>query len=207
MTSSRADRGAGRLTGGLRIYLTITSSRAGSRVGVLTAAVVLALAVSGCLPGAGEQLPPPDWQNPAGGIPVASATAAQRQVQFRIHLMPGRPPSRILLIGLDSAAPAVVVLQYGTSFGLVDVFEQKAQLTVRQFRHVIDWWVGRNNNPGTSGTAASVRLRGKYQALMTTTADGSRSAISWIEAGVKYLIEGPAVDQQDCVRLARQLAS
>jgi hypothetical protein len=46
-------------------------------------------------------------------------------VRFRIHLMPGPTPSRILVSGLHPAGPTSMVLQYRKPLGLVDVDEQK----------------------------------------------------------------------------------
>jgi hypothetical protein len=86
-----------------------------------------------------------------------------------------------------------VILQYNTPSGLADVHEEMPQVTVRQFRQVIAQWVALNGDPNTSGTATDVTLHGRYPALMTTTADGSRSEIEWIEARMDYHILGPSL--------------
>ena len=185
--------------------LRITSRVA--RASACLAAGALALAATtGCTaqPGAGEQPPVPNWKDP-GGIAVASAAAAQKHVPFRVRLLPGPPPYRILVT--RPPGTAFVVLQYREPFGLVDIWEETPQITSRQFRHLITQWVALNGNPGTSGTSTSVHVRGRYPALITTTADGRRSDIQWIQAGVEYLIRGPTLTRQDCHRLASQLAS
>jgi hypothetical protein len=110
-------------------------------------------------------------------------------VPFRIRLFPGPPPYRILVT--RPPGTAIVVLQYRESFGLVDIWEETPQITSRQFRHLITQWVALNGNPGTSGTSTSVHVRGRYPALLTATADGRRSDIQWIQAGVQNLIRGP----------------
>ncbi len=96
---------------------------------------------------------------------------------------------------LDARPPgtAIVVLQYREPFGLVDIWEETPQITSRQFRHLITQWVALNGNPGSSGTSTSARVRGRYPALITTTADGRRSGIEWIQAGVEYVIGGPTL--------------
>jgi hypothetical protein len=171
----------------------------------LAAGALALTATTGCTaqPGAGEQPPVPNWKNP-GGIAVASAAEAQKHVPFRVRLLPGPPPYRILV---TRPPTAIVVLQYHEPFGLVDIWEETPQISSRQFRHLITQWVGLDGNPGTSGTSTSVRVRGRYPALITTTADGRRSDIEWIQSGVEYLIRGPRLAKKDCDRLASQLAS
>jgi hypothetical protein len=101
----------------------------------------------------------------------------------------------------------VIVLQYRTSSGLVDVYEELPQVGPREFRKVIASWVALNGQPGTSGTATAVMVRGRYPGLMTTTADGSRSDIRWIDAGVEYSIRGQSLTKQACIHFANELAS
>lgn len=79
-------------------------------------------------------------------------------------------------------------------------------MTVPQFRHVIASSVALNGNPSTSGTATGVTVQGRYPALITTTADGSRSEIEWIAAGVDYHVLGPSLSKRACVYLANKLA-
>jgi hypothetical protein len=162
--------------------------------------------MTGCTaqPGAGAQPPAPDWKDP-GGKPVASAAAAEQRVPFRVHLPSGPPPYRILVT--RQPGTAIVILQYREPFGLVDIWEEMPQITGRQFRHLISQWVALNGNPGTSGTSTGVHVRGRYPAPITTTANGRRSDIEWIQAGVEYLIRGPTLTRHDCDRLASQLAS
>jgi len=44
-----------------------------------------------------------------------------------------------------------VIWQNRTSFGLVDVYAETLQVTVRQFRHVIAQWVALNGSPALPG--------------------------------------------------------
>lgn len=171
--------------------------------------VVTALAImSGCTqPGSGEQPPAPNWKDPIGGVPMASVAAAQLHVPFRVRVMPGPRPYRILIAPRRPRPATIVILQYRTSFGLVDVYEETPQVTARQFRRVIAQWVALNGNSGTSGATAGVSLHHRYPALLSTTQDGRRSEIEWIEAGVEFVILGPSLSKQDCIRLAGLLAS
>ena len=166
------------------------ASRIKPRVACLDAAALALAATTGCTAqrGAGEQPPVPNWKDP-GGIAVASAAAAQKHVPFRVRLLPGPPPYRILVT--RPPGTAIVVLQYRQPFGLVDIWGERQQITSRQFRHLITQWVALNGNPGTSGTSTSVHVRRRYPARITATADGRRSDIRWIQAGVEYLIRGP----------------
>ena len=201
------DGGSGTLrgTGRRRACALRMKPRVARASGCLAGALALA-AMTACTaqPGAGEQPPVPNWKDP-GGSAVASAAAAQKRVPFRIRLLPGPQPYRILVT--HPLGTAIVVLQYREPFGLVDIWEETPQITARQFRRVITQWVALTGDPGTSGTGTSVHVRGRYPALITTTADGRPSDIEWIQAGVEYLIRGPTLTRRDCVRLASQLAS
>lgn len=175
----------------------------------LAVATVALVAVSGCAqPGSGEQPPVPNWNNPIGGRVEVSMAAAQLHMPFHLRSLPTFPRSwRILDTPGLPPASRVIVLQYRTSFGLVDVYEETPQVSPGEFRKVIASWVGLNGQPGTSGTATAVMLRGRHPALMTTTADGSRSDIRWIEAGVEYSIRGRTLTKHACIHFANELAS
>ncbi len=175
---------------------------------VAVAAVAL-VAVSGCAqPGSGEQPPVPNWNNPIHGRVEASLAAAQRHMPFHLRSLPTFPrPRRILDTPALSRDSRLIVLQYRTSSGLVNVYEETPQVSVSGFRKVIASWVGLNGQPGTSGTSAAVMVRGKYPALVTTASDGRRSDIRWIEAGVEYLITGPSLTKRACIHFANELAA
>ena len=175
----------------------------------LVIGTVAFVAVSGCSrSGAGEQPPVPNWSNPIGGRVEASLAAAQVHMPFHVRSLRTFPrPWRILETPGGPRASRIVVLQYRTSSGLVDVYEETLQVSLSEFRKVIASWVALNGQAGTSGTSTAVMLRGKYAALMTTTADGRRSDIRWIQAGVEYTIRGPSLAKQDCLHFANELAS
>jgi hypothetical protein len=150
----------------------------------------------------------PNWNNPIGGRVEASVAAAQLDMPFHIRTLPAFPrPWRILDTRGLPPASRVIVLQYRTSLGLVDVYQETPQVSLREFRKFIASWVGLNGQPGTSGTATAVMVRSRYPALMTTTADGGRSDIRWIEAGVEYSIGGPSLTKRACLQFANELAS
>jgi hypothetical protein len=175
----------------------------------LAAATVALVALSGCShSGSGEQPPVPNWSNPIGGRAEVSMAAAQLHMPFRLRSLPTFPrPWRIFDTPGLPLASRVIVLQYRTSSGLVDVYEETPQVSPGEFRKVIASWVGSNGQPGTSGTATAVTVRGRYPALMTTTANGSRSDIRWIEAGVEYSIRGQSLTKHACIHFANELAS
>ena len=191
----------------------VCSARArsvGARFGACLAAAAVALvAVSACQQsGAGEQPPVPNWNDPIGGPVEVSMAAAQMRMPFHLRSLPEFPrPRRIWDTPALPPAIRVIVLQYRTSSGLVDVYEELPQVGPREFRKVIASWVGLNGQPGTSGTATAVMVRGRYPGLMTTTAGANRSDIRWIEAGVEYSIRGPSLTKHACLRFADELAA
>lgn len=149
------------------------------------------------------QAPMVHWANPIGGVIVASIRKAQRQVPFKISTIPGIPkPYRILLTPGRPANARVVVLQYKTSHGLVEEYEELPQVSMRQFRTVTKYWVGLNGKKGTTGTVTAIQLAGGYPAALSTAANKRLSSIRWIEPGVEYMIMGPRLTKRDCITLA-----
>lgn len=159
----------------------------------------------------GTSLPPieePDWNNPIQGT-ATSLAAAQQQVPFHItQFAGGMRPYRILVsTEAEPKSLRVAVLQYRTGSGVVDVFEQEASITAAEFQDFINWWVAQNGKPDTLGSESSALLNQRYPALVTVAPGGRRAAIMWLEAGVKYSIQGPSIDKQNAVRLGNLLAS
>jgi hypothetical protein len=150
----------------------------------------------------------PNWQNPIDGIAVSSVQAAQLVVNFPVVAVPGfGDPSAILVTPDTTPADTVVVLQYQTaSSGLIDVYEEATTLSATDFQGVIDSWVAVNGQPGTEGSVTAVTLSDGVPALITTTSDGARSDIRWIQGGVEYTIRGPSLAQKDCTIFANALA-
>lgn len=175
----------------------------------LTLAAAAVVTVSGCaLSGSGEDPPVPNWNNPIHGRVETSLAAAQLHMPFPVRSLPGfARPWRILYTPGVPSDDRIIVLQYRTSAGLVDVYEEMPQVSAGEFRKVIASWIALNGEPGTTGTASAVMVRGKYPGLMTTAADASRSDIQWIQAGVEYTIRGPSLTKRACIDLASELAS
>jgi len=180
-------------------------------VAYVSACLVGLLSLSGCghavAPGNSRaelpQLPMPHWANPIAGVTVASIGMAQHQVPFKLSTIPGLPkPYRILLTPGRPANARVVVLQYRTSHGLVDEYEELPEVSMRQFQTVIKSWVGLNGKKGTEGTVTAIRLTGGVPAALFTAANDRTSSIRWIEPGVEYMIMGPRLTKRDCVRMA-----
>lgn len=180
----------------------------------LTAGVIMLLGTSGCGQSAQqgnrtEALPGEvmtNWSNPIGGVAEASMRSAQRKVMFRLRPIPMlSDPFRILLTPDRPRAQRVVVLQYRTSAGLVDEYEEAPELSLPEFHTMIKHWVGLNGKPGTEGTSTAVRLASGYPALITTSPGGGTSDIRWIEGGVEYKVRGPSLTKKECIRLANLL--
>jgi hypothetical protein len=147
-----------------------------------------------------------NWSNPIGGVAEASVRSAQRKVMFRLRPIPMlSDPFRILLTPDRPRAQRVVVLQYRTSAGLVDEYEEAPELSLPEFHTMIKHWVGLNGKPGTEGTSTAVRLASGYPALITTSPGGGTSDIRWIEGGVEYKVRGPSLTKKECIRLANLL--
>jgi len=187
--------------------------RLASSCGWLAGAIAALMALSGCGAASAHgsqdrglpQEATPNWTNPIGGV-EGSMRAAQTRVPFKLHLILGLPrPFRILLTPGRPRDLRVAVLQYNTQWGLVDEYEEIPQLSLRQFRAVISYWVGLNGKTGTEGSTAAVKLVDGSPALMTTSADGGTSDIRWIEAGVEYKIRGPSLTRTECITLANDV--
>lgn len=182
--------------------------------GWVAGAVAALMALTGCgaasaggsQAGALPQEATPNWTNPIGGVHEGAMRTAQRQVPFKLHVIGGLPrPFQILLTPGRPRDLRVVVLQYNTQWGLVDEYEETPQLSLRQFRAVIRYWVGLNGKPGTAGSTTAVKLADGSPALITTSADGATSDIRWIEAGVEYKVRGPSLTKKVCVTLANEV--
>lgn len=147
----------------------------------------------------------PNYVNPINGDSVTIGKAS-RLVGFSIHKLPGNlVPRRVLETPGRPMRLRVVVVQYRLKPGLVDIFEERAGISLKDFRHVIAWWVKRNGKRGTTGTVKRVILTGNVPALVTVAADGATSSIEWIEGGLKFDIRGPSLSVRDCIRFANQL--
>ena len=166
-------------------------------------AVLAALAVTGC---SQQDLAPTkstaNWLDPLNGVPVASVAAARHRAGFSLRLLRGMRPDQVLITPGVPAAYRVVILVYRTRFGLADVFEQRGQLTQRQFRQAIRRVVAVSISEGIRGTETAVTLRGRVPALITTSDAGRLARIEWFEAGLRYSISGPSLSKRDCVILA-----
>jgi hypothetical protein len=127
-------------------------------------------------------------------------------VGFQLHSISTLPPPYRILITPDRPLKQrVMVLQYHTSAGLVDEYEEAPQLNRSEFRAMVKHWVGLNGKPGTEGSSAAAQLKGGYPATITTTASGSTSDIRWIQTGIEYMIRGPSLTKTDCIRFANAL--
>jgi len=150
----------------------------------------------------------PNWQNPIDGNAVSSVQAAQQDVNFPVVALPSLGnPSAILVTPDTTPADTVVVVQYqATSSGLIDVYEEATTMSAKDFQGVIDSWVAQNGQPGMEGSVTAVTLSNSLPALITTSSDGARSDIRWIQGGVQYTIRGPSLAQNDCTTFANALA-
>lgn len=186
----------------------LRAARRRMSVGLAAAAATVA-AANGCAqPQAGEQPPVPNWNNPLHGRVEPSLAAAQVHMPCRLRSLPRTAgPARVIDTPGLPPDERIVVLQYRTRGGLVDVYEETPQVSASEFRKVIADWVGLNGQPGSSGTARAFMVQGKYPDLMTTAADRRRSDIRWIQAGVEYTITGPSLTGLACTHLAAALAS
>jgi len=147
----------------------------------------------------------PNYANPINGDRVTIGEAS-RLVGFSIHKLPGNlVPRRILETPRRPMRLRVVVVQYRLPSGLVDIFEERAGISLRDFRHVIAWWVDQNGKKGTTGTAKRVILTGNLPALVTDAPDGATSSIEWIEDDLKFDISGASLSVRDCIRFANEL--
>lgn len=143
----------------------------------------------------------PGWSNPIGGVDVKSVAIARRHVSYKITIPSGLGTGRLLMTPDRRPALTVVVFQYRTRpFGPVNLYEEAPHETQAQFvagaRQLLSW----NGRPGTLGSARLATVNGTT--ALITSAPSGRSEIQWVDAGVRYTINGPALTLQECVSLA-----
>ncbi len=156
-------------------------------------------------------IPPVNWDNPTGDPAVSSAAAAEQQMPISI-IVPADlgSPAEIFASGDDRAVEnRVVTFMFDSDkYGRVAVIESSAQLDKSEWAAFLQSAVAANDDPGTSGTAKIVQIRGGINGLATTTEDGSWSQLDWYEGSdLEVNILGPTLSADQAVELANGLGS
>jgi hypothetical protein len=62
--------------------------------------------------------------------------------------------------------------------------------------------VAYNDQPGTLGRFELVTIRGGKQALVTTSEDGSRSSVFWLEGDIEIVVRGSEMNRGQAIHVA-----
>jgi hypothetical protein len=150
-----------------------------------------------------------NWDNPIFGVPVASAAAAQAQVPFTVYEPKGlgTPPTGVFATAADVAPEgrAVAFVFDTQEFGRVDVVEHVPDVPLDQYDAEHENLVATNGDPLLHGHFDLVTIRAGQKALVTTSEDGTRSAIFWLEGDAEIIVEGPALNFNQVVAIAQAL--
>ena len=88
-------------------------------------------------------------------------------------------------------------------YGQVVVEEITPEVSSKEWPDYVSLLVGQNGSEEMHGSASSLSVRGGSQALLTTSEDGSRTDIRWLEGpDLEIWITGPALDVDDCSKIA-----
>jgi len=149
-----------------------------------------------------------NWDNPIFGVPVASVDAAQAQVPFTVYVPKGLgSPTGVFATPTDVPPEGrAVAFVYDTpEFGKVDVVEHVPDVPPDQYDAEHENLVATNGDPQLHGRFDLVTIRAGQKALVTTSEDGTRSAIFWLEGDTEIVVEGPALSFEQVVAIAQVL--
>lgn len=140
-------------------------------------------------------VPPPNWQNPIGGVEVASISKAAQAVDFQPYVPKGLgPPARVLV---DSGIG--VALVYDTQeFGGVVILQQPQPLPTAEYEE----WMQTVVDNVKLGSAEIVSTRGTEALVIVPETPGHGASISWLSEGREIIIRGPKLQRSDVLQLA-----
>jgi hypothetical protein len=180
---------------------------------VLTVSVALAACATPTTPGStggtpsgertGPEEGPIDWDNPIRGEPVELDQASD-VVGFTVIAPPSElgHPAGIFAVPEADGYPGAIDFVYDLDIGRVVIGEFVWDFPEERW----EGWVSSVvvSGPGTViGSARSEQLGSDRFALITTSEDGSRSDIRWLEPGdVQIVIQGPELSAEDAESLA-----
>jgi hypothetical protein len=149
---------------------------------------------------------PAAYDNMIAGDKVDSQADAQLTVSI-VVLEPTSLGDPVGIFVSDKAVPSgerVVEFDFDTNlYGRVVVEEAPPEVPPGEWKAYLDLLVGENDNPQMHGQASVVEVRGGKLALITTTEDGSRSDIRWLENdALEIYVRGYTLKEADVMALA-----
>jgi len=106
----------------------------------------------------------------------------------------------------ESASPADRVLEFDfakSPYGQVVVEELSPEVSTKEWPSYVALLVGENGSEGMHGTASTFIVRDGAQALLTTSEDGARTDIRWLEGSdLEIWVTGPSLSVDDCAKIA-----
>jgi len=183
---------------------------------VFLAAVACANSTSGLDFNATTNRPSADsqknWDRPlANSHQVSSSDQAASELAFSPRDPRNLGASRAIFVTGNGTATASAsekatrVLAYvfdSPTYGRVVVTEEPLRGSPEDFLAAMQDLVTGNGKSGRSGSGQIAVIRGAKQALITTSEDGTRSDIRWIEDNIVFLVEGPMLSQRAVVDIA-----
>lgn len=150
-----------------------------------------------------------NWDNPIDGVRMRSSQAAQEKVPFEI-IEPRNlgAPLAIYVTPPQHSDPAGRVIAYvydPAEYGRVVIKELVSEIPPEDWEAHVASMVARNGEPGLLGRFDAVTIRGGKTALVTTSEDGSESALFWLEGPVQVVIRGPELTFNEVVSIAESL--
>jgi hypothetical protein len=156
-------------------------------------------------PNAGFDEVVPNWDNPVEGPPVESAADATNDVTFDVREPTGLGQAIGIFVSPEEVPKeaAAVAFVYDTSdFGRVDVVEHLPESSPEEYQKFHEYLVSINGDPLVHGRFDLVTIRSGVEALVTTSEDGSRSVVFWLEDGIEFIVEGPTLTFDQAVKVA-----
>jgi len=173
----------------------------------LVAAAVLSFALVACgggSRGGGESdsgLPKTNWDTWfTNAVPTTVTSSAYSLLPF-----PARSPQGLgdrLSVYLNQGV-AVAFIADSPKYGRVVVVESSPDVPDALVRHqsYVNQ-VSQNGTDGVHGTASIVKVREGIEGLLTTSEDGSRSALEVVYGGVQFTILGPTLSAAQAIDIA-----
>lgn len=144
--------------------------------------------------------PSPNWDNPIEGTKVASVEEAAPNLSF----VPYEPhglgtPSEIFVTPEEFAKSTreIAFIFDSVDFGRVVVIERPTPISADAWEEWIADLVAENGSPTLSGSFTAVTVRNGFPALLTTSGDGVRNTVRWLDGDVQFIVDGPALEASD----------
>jgi hypothetical protein len=152
--------------------------------------------------------PPQNWDNPIEGTKIASVDESKQLLPFSVEEPHGLgTPTSIYVTPEEFPKPGreIAFVFDAPEYGHVVILEMQTDETIEGWHESVTNIVAGNDSPTRSGSAASVDVRDGLEALLTTSEDGVRNTLFWIERDVQFIVDGPALTADQVTAIANAL--